>query len=395
MQLTPQQDSAAKAVSKWLSDKDKQVFRLFGYAGTGKTTITKMLVEEVEGNVCFAAYTGKAALVMQRNGMQATTLHSLAYHFAPPSQEKIKKLKEEYTTAQGMRRREIEHALNNEDKPQFTLNPESELKKAKLLVIDEVSMVNAELGIDVESFKVPILVIGDPGQLPPIEGAGYFVNAEPDVMLTDVMRQAKDNPIIDLATRVRTGQQLPFAKYGESEVLSKQGLTTEMVLGADQIITGMHKNRRAMNRQYRGLKNFTGTYPNLDERLICLKNARDHGLLNGLMGTVASEVEDLGQYLSFKILLEDAKLPTQQLVHKAHFDAYEYPQVLKEMSFWDWAPAREFDFGYVITCHKAQGSQWEDVLINDDGFGFNDYKLRIRWLYTAITRAVERVTLIK
>ena len=57
-------------------------------------------------------------------------------------------------------------------------------------------MVDEDLGRDLLSFGKPVLVLGDPAQLPPVKGGGFFTEAEPDVMLTEVHRQAADNPII-------------------------------------------------------------------------------------------------------------------------------------------------------------------------------------------------------
>ena len=137
-----------KAVAGWLKDKPgergtPQLFRLFGYAGTGKTTLARHLAAHIDGEVKFAAFTGKAALVMRRKGCDgASTIHSLIY-----------------------RARE-----SGEETPTFELWDDAPASKAKLIVIDECSMVDAELGRDLMSFGVPVLVLGDPAQLPPIAG---------------------------------------------------------------------------------------------------------------------------------------------------------------------------------------------------------------------------------
>ena len=158
-----------------------QLFRLFGYAGTGKTTLARHLAAHIDGEVRYAAFTGKAALVMRRKGCGgASTIHSLIY-----------------------RARE-----SGEETPTFELWDDAPASKAKLIVIDECSMVDAELGRDLMSFGVPVLVLGDPAQLPPVQGGGFFTDVEPDAMLTEVHRQAQDDPIVRLSMQVRGGERL-------------------------------------------------------------------------------------------------------------------------------------------------------------------------------------------
>jgi len=181
--FTPHQDAALTAASNWLKATRGRasIFRLFGYAGTGKTTLAKHLAEGVDGKVLFAAFTGKAACVMRGKGCpSAATIHSLIY-----------------------RARE-----SGEETPSFELWDEAPASKARLIVIDECSMVDAELARDLMSFGVPLLVLGDPAQLPPIQGGGFFTDAEPDAMLTEVHRQAQDDPIVRLSMAIRAGNPL-------------------------------------------------------------------------------------------------------------------------------------------------------------------------------------------
>ena len=167
-QFTPHQDDALKAVADWLKAKPgggstPPIFRLFGYAGTGKTTLARHIADGVDGEVKYAAFTGKAASVMRGKGCHgASTIHSLIY-----------------------RTRE-----SGDEIPNFDLWDEAPASKAELIIIDECSMVDPELGKDLLSFGVPLLVLGDPAQLPPIQGGGFFTEAEPDAMLTEVHRQA-------------------------------------------------------------------------------------------------------------------------------------------------------------------------------------------------------------
>src|SRR6187551_2794652 len=209
--FTPHQDSALKAVAEWMKAKPGRngvppVFRLFGFAGTGKTTLARHVAEGVEGEVKFAAFTGKAALMMRNKGCDnASTIHSLIY-----------------------RARE-----SGEEQPSFELWDDAPASKARLIIIDECSMVDSELGRDLLSFGVPLLVLGDPAQLPPIQGGGFFTEAEPDAMLTEVHRQAQDDPIVRLSMEVREGEMPEIGRYGESEVIPRSELDPNRVMETD------------------------------------------------------------------------------------------------------------------------------------------------------------------
>ena len=185
------------------------IFRLFGYAGTGKTTLARHIADGVDGEVKFAAFTGKAALVMRNKGCDnASTIHSLIY-----------------------RARE-----SGVEQPSFELWDDAPASKAKLIVIDECSMVDAELGRDLMSFECPLLVLGDPAQLPPIQGGGYFTDCEPDAMLTEVHRQARNDPIVRMSMDIREGRELKIGRYGESEVVARAELDPDRVMRADQVL---------------------------------------------------------------------------------------------------------------------------------------------------------------
>lgn len=179
-----QQEDALDRVSRWMRDPNREpVFRLFGYAGTGKTTLARHLAATSGGTVLFAAYTGKAALVMQRAGCAgARTIHSLIYTPFDPDDafHVVESLKVQIASESDPDQREhlikelrkLEESLKSTErpKPTFILNEESDLKNAALLVVDEASMVDVDMARDLMSFKVPILVLGDPAQLPPVGG---------------------------------------------------------------------------------------------------------------------------------------------------------------------------------------------------------------------------------
>jgi exodeoxyribonuclease-5 len=365
--FTPQQDAALKAVAAWFKQKPgrggtPQIFRLFGYAGTGKTTLARHLANDVPGKVLFAAFTGKAALVMRSKGcIGASTIHSLIY-------------------------RPLE---SGEKEPSFELSDDAPARQAKLIVIDECSMVDEELGRDLMSFNVPLLVLGDPAQLPPVAGGGFFTEAQPDAMLTEVHRQAQDNPIVRLSMDIRAGKRLTPGAFGDTVIVSRGALDPQRVLNADQILVGRNATRRAYNQRMRERRGFAGTLPMHGDKLVCLRNNKRKLLFNGGLWLVHERPRVRRQIVGMRITPDDepnAK-PTKVRVRIECFTGG-----LEEIP-WDFRKnTHEFDFGYVLTVHKAQGSQWDDVALFDESFAFRDS--RERWLYTGVTRAAKRLTLV-
>ncbi|QIG74988.1 ATP-dependent RecD-like DNA helicase protein [Rhizobium phage RHph_I72] len=418
---SPQQDDALMKVSRWLKDpQDKQLFRLFGYAGTGKTTLAKHLAQDVPGRVMFAAYTGKATSVLRRSGApNAQTIHSLIYNPKERSKERLNDLKAEREEIQQMiaedaaearaegypadqyvtpkkladRLQKVETEIRLEERskasPDFDLKYDSDLNGAKLLVVDECSMVDETMALDIMSYGVPVLVLGDPAQLPPVKGTGYFTDARPDIMLTEIHRQARDNPIIELATRVRNNEALLLGQYGSSSVISRA--TPELALAADQVLVGRNATRRSTNKRMRELKGYGGSpLPLEGEKLVCLRNDKDLGLLNGTLHITTDDAHEVGGYVNLRIRPEELDETASILVpaHREHFQGDP-----EEIGYWDRRNAQEFTYGYALTVHKSQGSQWGNVLVIDEGDAFK--KDRTRWLYTAITRAQDTVTVVR
>lgn len=401
---SPQQDRALSQVNEWLNNTDKQVFRLFGYAGTGKTTMAKALAEGVQGETLFGAFTGKAAHVLRQKGCPASTIHQLIYHSKEKGQLNLKTLEaslvargealkglgftpERFPEDKGYRdiQRRIQEERKNLARPAFSLNPDSKVKDAALVVIDECSMVDGTMGQDLLSFGTKVLVLGDPAQLPPVKGEGFFTNAQPDIMLDEIHRQAADNPIIAMATKVRKGEALKLGHYGESRVMLKSDMDKQIALSADQILVGRNKTRVLYNERMRELYGYTGRVPNTGERLVCLRNDHEVGLLNGAIWFVdaCQELDDPDTVL---MNIRDGDITAEVTAWTHHFQGRELPYFGRQ-------DAQEFTYGYTLTCHKSQGSQWDDVLVFDESGAFRESA--DKWLYTAITRAASKVTVVR
>jgi ATP-dependent exoDNAse (exonuclease V) alpha subunit len=364
VQWSSQQDQALTAVSRWLADAGgAQVFRLFGWAGTGKSTLAKHLAEGVE-TVRYAAFTGKAALVMRKRGCRgATTIHSLIYSLVS----------------------------EKEGEPKFILDPESAAATADLIVIDEVSMVDEQLGRDLLSFGTKVLVLGDPFQLPPVQGAGFFTATEPDLMLTEIHRQAADNPIIRLSMDIREGRGLERGEYGSSRVIASSEVDRNAVLAADQVLAGRNKTRLAYNDRIRELKGLPHQSPVVGDRLVCLRNNPQKRLLNGQIWIVGEVKKKTGGRIDLTLNSDEVAGARSSEVkvrtHGAFFSGQEETLSWPERRQFD-----EFTFGYCLTVHKAQGSQWDDVHLFDESWVFREE--RSRWLYTGVTRAAEKITIV-
>jgi exodeoxyribonuclease-5 len=362
--FTPHQDAALNAASAWYKAERGRtsIFRLFGYAGTGKTTLARHLAEGIDGKVLFAAFTGKAACVMRSKGCaNASTIHSLIY-------------------------KALER---DEETPSFELWSDAPASKAKLIIIDECSMVDAELARDLMSFRVPLLVLGDPAQLPPIQGGGFFTDAKPDAMLTEVHRQARDNPIVRLSMDIRAGNPLALGRYGDTQVARRADLDPRRVLESDQVLVGRNVTRRAYNARLRERRGFAGALPMAGDKLVCLRNNRRKGLFNGALWVVNERPKPRRQILRMR-LKPDEDLSERMIKVSVRPECFT-----GSIEALDWAQRKhfdEFDFGYVLTVHKAQGSQWEDVVLFDESGAFPDN--RARWLYTGVTRAARRLTVV-
>lgn len=367
MSWTSQQDHALSDISKWLADPSGQrIFRLFGFAGSGKTTLAKHIAAGVSGSVHFAAFTGKASLVLRKKGCSnASTIHSLIYR-----------------------------ATQNEQtgEAEFTLNHDSPVRGAGLIIVDESSTINEQLALDLLSFGTRVLVLGDPAQLPPVKGEGYFINAKPDVMLTEIHRQAQDNPIIQMSMDVRENRGLQPGRYGDSMVIRRSRLSNddlhELILDAEQVLVGTNKSRQAINAHIRETKGLPENVPTIGDRLVCLKNNSDKQLLNGELWDVTQVEKGVRSFNMNVVSVDDPdRSPVRIRVPFPFFEGTE-----KDMFWRDKLHFDEFTYGWALTVHKSQGSEWESVCVIDESSCFREHASK--HLYTAVTRASERITVL-
>lgn len=374
-----EQAKAIKQIVEWYKS-GSQEFYLAGYAGVGKSTVAAHAIEVLKGqnkgvkNVRTAAYTGKAASVLRKKGIpDAQTIHSLIY--TPVEDEDTGELR-------------------------FVKSEDSPAADADLVVLDECSMVNRELADDLRSFGVKILIMGDPGQLPPISGEGAFTSRDPDVFLREIHRQAAESPIIELATLARQGRPMPRGyDRGGVRVLPLNRETQPLLYREEtQPICGLNRVRWVYNARIRKLRGFEGEVPQVGEKVICCRNNREEGLFNGGLGTLLAistvHGKTPGSYL-MDVALEDLEKPSTDLVVDPYLFCRNFANgVGEKLSLPKGSPRLdEFDLGYCLTAHKSQGSSWADVTVVDDSGCFREN--RSKWLYTSLTRAESGLTLLE
>ena len=369
MDFTPSQAQALESVKSWLQGPEP-VFRLFGYAGTGKTTLARHIKADF-----YAAFTGKAAYVLRNKGCDgASTIHKLIYVPSEKSRKRLMELiqKESDNPNDTKIKEEIEKERENLNRPYFTLDYDAPLHEGTVVAVDECSMVDKRIGEDLLSFGCKVLVLGDPFQLPPVKGGGYFTSAEPDILLVEPHRFAKDQPIYRIATTIREGEEW----YDDDQVI--ESMSSDLALHVDQIIVGTHKKRHRVNNRMRQLLGFNDPMPMVGDKLICMRNDHRIGILNGATYHVK---ETKGGTL----VIEDTESKSTHVVrpHAEPFIGHAIPDSVHPRS------AEHFEYGYGITCHKAQGSQWDKVLVIDESSVFRGNSRR--WLYTAVTRAAKEL----
>lgn len=377
--VTPSGEQAAAITSivEWYKS-ERQEFYLAGYAGVGKSTVAALAIEELKAKcrvktVRTAAYTGKAASVLRKKGVEgAQTIHSLIYT-----------------------------AIEDEETGElrFVLSEASPAADADLIVLDEVSMVNREIAEDLRSFGNKILVLGDTGQLPPVSGEGAFTSREPDVFLREIHRQAADSPIIELSVLARQGKPLPIGYHkGDVRVLPLTKETQPLIYREEtQPICGLNRVRWVYNSRIRRMRGFGGEVPQVGERLICCRNNREEGVFNGGMGTllkVETEHDGVPGTFLMDVKMDDLDKPNTGLIVDPYLIRRNFTNGIGEKMLLPRGMPRmdEYDLGYAITCHKSQGSSWDDVTVIDDSAAFREN--RALWKYTAVTRAERALTVL-
>lgn len=329
------------AVADPLFRSDAKTQTLGGLAGTGKTTLVSYLMQKMRGFAC-CAFTGKAAEVLRSKGVDASTIHALIYI---PTDDK---------TPDGS--------------PVFILRDKLDVKG---IIVDEASMVGPSLYRDLISFDLPIIFVGDHGQLEPVgEDIGLMKN--PDYKLEKVHRNAGD--IALFAHHLRDGHDA--ATFRESPLIKiiQKSDCVPYLLDMDQIICAKNDTRVSINRYVRELQKNEGDTPYKGDRVISLMNSRKLGIYNGSQGVIRSVSVN-----RMSVMFDSGKLV------RIKYDTRTFNQ---ERPVKDLMGVHPLDYAYAVTCHKAQGSEWGKVMVVEQICSLWDHR---RWAYTAASRAKEQL----
>ena len=344
-----------------------------------------------ENDVCYCAFTGKAAEVLRKKGNKNTcTLHKLLYESIPKP------------TGGFIRRRKTSIDY-------------------KIIIVDEVSMAPKTLIDLLFTHNIYVICLGDPGQLPPIDkDEDNHLLDHPHVFLDEIMRQAQESEIIQLTMKIRNGELINYYNGKEVKIIPYFQLNTGVLQWGDQILTATNVKRQTINNQMRQLLNHPN-YPVDGDKMICLRNywedfsVNGDPLVNGTIGILKNSFQTWRQIppiiksniKKFDILTSDLIIPDTNDI----YDLVDMDQkmILTGNKCCDWKLSyrlgklrpkygdivpKEFAYAYAVTGHKAQGSEWPNVVVLEESFPF-DKTEHARWLYTCCTRASEKLVLVR
>lgn len=385
IKLTKDQDKALKTITDWYLSKSRSPFlTLGGYAGTGKTTLIALFrgllnKEKKDAKVAFCSFTGKATRVLKQTLVEnkfiyksdnISTIHSLIYSPIVNNGQDI---------------------VGWEKKEKINFD---------LIIADEASMIDQSIWNDLLGYHIPILAVGDHGQLPPINGS-FNLMSKPQIKLEEIHRQRKGDPIIDISILARHDGFIPVGKYGDSVIkisrTSDEGsdVINEILNNftpGQLILCGYNVTRLKLNKFIRSNLGFYSDSPQANDRVICLRNNHEKNIYNGMLGTIKS-IEDNDDDTKFAhIEFDDEDATYKGYILSEQFNNKESLNFTNKRH--RTLKSDLFDFGYALTVHKAQGSQASNVILFEERFAKMDDETWRRWLYTGVTRAQDKLVIV-
>lgn len=397
IELTDEQIFLTLDLEHWFHSNDsKQTYEISGPSGSGKTTVIKYVIEKLGlkyDNVLFVAMAGKAANQMALHGLPAKTIHSAIYDYI-----------EEYLYDE--HGRFIRYSNGKPKKTHKFVLKDKLPKKIKLIVVDEGSMVGERLAKDLMSFGIPMIILGDLNQLPPVMDTQFFLN-NPDFRLTKIMRQHEGNPIIYLSQRILHDEPLNYGLYRESAVIRKSDLDLLNFKNTDITLVGTNKLKDRINDLYRqNVKHYTDLEkPHVGEKVICTKNNWNMEV-NGLFLTngTSGYISDVDKFTYDKFSINISMVP--DFAPKSEFRDLDIDYInlnridLNSLSEKDKVAysyrekiLNKIEYAYAISVHRSQGSEYDRVLFMDENVFPKDTQKKLE--YTAITRAKKQIIIVK
>ncbi len=417
--LSPDQRQVYESVLDWTRG-GTGMLTLGGYAGTGKSTLLGLLAAETRLKVAYVCFTGRASSILGRKlraaGVENTNRsqtdderkiggrwgHLFYSPFDPEAEQPF---------CGTIHRLIYRPLIDMETEELYGWEKREELDRAyDLIVIDEASMVDTRIIEDIQQHGVRILAVGDHGQLPPVMGNGSLM-ANPILRLEKIHRQAEGSPIIRLSRVIREEQRMDRSLADGHRLMFGNALHVRRVFGETvasprletaflcwRNATRVHTNRTV--REYLG---FNGKPPQPGEPVICLRNYPP--VYNGMRGLVTEEatVPDEKKWWRMRASIafpDEGIEPVEYNVCRDQFHRSETFKSIEELGAKGIdvdsmsEAGRLFDFGYALTVHKSQGSQFQHaVVIVDWRSNYADEQTR-RLAYTAVTRAAERLTVL-
>lgn len=387
--LTDEQQSLIEDCYNWFYYGNELVFEFAGGPGTGKSFVLDFIINYLGINrerIAPMAYTGAAAVNMRTKGLlNAGTIHSWIYHtcVSPKTDKSGNYIMDDYF---------------NRPKEGLDFIPKVELQNIELIIIDEAYMVPFELKKDIEAFGIKIIACGDWNQLPPINSKPAYLTDRNIHLLTKTMRQAENSNIVKLAYNVLNGYPISNGYYGDVLVIDEEELTDQMILSSDVVICSKNLTREYYNNKIRKIYGYYNKLPEYGERVICRSNNKyevvdDINLANGLIGTVTNFPDVSGfDGKTFELSFRPDLLSNSFNI-KASYKYFIAPHQQKEKLKYDkYLEGEKFEFGYCITSHLSQGSQFDSVIVIEEPMMGN---INNRLSYVAITRAKKRLIYVK
>lgn len=366
-------------------NSSKQVYEFSGGPGTGKSTIMLGILDKLKLNrnsILSMAHIGQAAINMRLKGLpNAKTIFSSIYEFK-------KVISDDYDT------------YYNRPKIKF-IKRDKDLSNINLMFIDEGYSVPLSLKHDIEKHNIKIIVAGDVDQLKPVmDKPAYLTNIDNITKLTKCIRQEENSGIVYLYKRALGGYPLIEGKYGNAIVINDDEVTNSILHKANVIICGTNKKREYLTNIIRNdILKINSELPTYNESVLFRKNdwtIENSGIniTNGLRGKIknnpsSNDIRNGNFIVNFNANNLDCTFERLQCDYEYLISSYKDKVKLK---FRKNNSGQKLEFGYALTCHMTQGSEYESGIFFDDGFIGPDYK---NYMYTGISRFKKNVIIVK